>query len=220
MTARAATLLLLVACLAAVGVVATPAARSADPTCTVGGPPSLEEGPNLPGKPSSPEVVVACGKSLVGPFQIVVYTDDQHSLCTIVLGEAFGGGDCGGTIHEGRLAHDGFLVTGGNWTWGRGPGRAFTALSGRVLPDVARVEVRYHRQGRKALSRANATVGQVDGELLGTLGQTEPFGRFAVVLPGCTIPQDLRILAFDAEGQMIGSERGRGSAFGNPCRPQ
>ncbi len=164
--------------------------------------------------------MIACGKSFAGPFEIVAYTDVTHDLCTVDLGSAFGGGECGAAFHEARLARDGVLVTDTNWRWGRGPGRSLTAISGRVLPDVVRVEVRYHRNNQKPPRRANAVVGQVGGELLGTLGQAEPFGRFAVVLPGCTIPHDLRILAFDSEGGLIGSERGRGSAFGNPCRPQ
>jgi hypothetical protein len=84
---------------------------------------------------------------------------------------------------------------------------------------VEQIEVRYHRNEQKAISRTNATVAQVNGELLSSLDQTTPFGRFAVVLPGCNLPQGLRILAFDSEGRMIGSERGRNSGPGNLCRP-
>ena len=67
--------------------------------------------------------------------------------------------------------------------------------------------------------KADATVGQVDGALLSSLGQSAPFGRFAIVLPGCSLPQGIRILAFDSEGRLLGSERGRKSGFATPCRP-
>lgn len=215
----AVALVLVVACLALVGV-GTPGARSAEPHCKVGAPPTLESAPELLEKPLSPELVVACGRSIVGPFEIVTYTGVRHSLCTFVLGTAFGGGQCGAAFHESRLAHLGFLVTTSNWAWGHGPGRAYTSINGWVRPDVARIEVRYHRNDQKPISRANATIGQVDGELLASLDQTEPFGRFAAVLPGCTPPQNLRIFAFDAKGRLIGSERGQKARFGSPCRPE
>jgi hypothetical protein len=215
----AAALFLVVASFAAfVGVTAS-RAQSADPQCSVGGPPTIEEGPNLLLKPLGPRLVIACGKSVVGPFEIVAYTGVGHSLCTVFLGSAFGGAECGGAFHESRLARDGFLVTGTSWAWGGGPGRSYTAIHGWLRPDAARIEVRYHRRNEKAITQVNATVAQVDGELLSSLGQTTPFGRFAVVLPGCTVPQGLRVLAFDSEGRMIGSERGhKQSGFGGPCR--
>jgi len=102
---------------------------------------------------------------------------------------------------------------------GRRPWRSYTAVHGWVGPDVARIEVRYHRRNEKPITQVDATVAQVNGELLSALDQTTPFGRFAIVLPGCTVPQGLRVLAFDSEGRMIGSERGRKqSGFGKPCR--
>jgi hypothetical protein len=199
--------------------VTTSKAQGADPPCTVGGPPTIQEGPTLVQNPAGPELVIGCGKSVVGPFEIAAYTGVEHSLCTVFLGSAVRGAQCGEAIHESLLASDGFLVTGTNWSWGGGPGRSYTAMSGWVRPDVARVEVRYHRNHEKSISHATATVAQVDGELLSSLGQTTPFGRFAVVLPGCAVPQGLRLLAFDSEGRMTGSERGRKSGFGNPCPP-
>jgi hypothetical protein len=218
-TFRVAALLLLVACFAALVGVRTSEARSAEPQCSVGGPPSIEGGPDLLEKPLSPKLVIACGKSVVGPFEIVAYTGVRHLLCTFVLGSAFGGGQCGASLHESRLARDGLLVTDTGWAWGGGPGRSYTAMTGWVRPDVARIEVRYHRRNEKAISHVDATLGQVNGELLSSLDQTTPFGRFAVVLPGCSVPQGLRVLAFDSEGEMIGSERGRKqSGFGQPCR--
>ncbi|MBS1844328.1 MAG: hypothetical protein JST53_07925 [Actinobacteria bacterium] len=218
-TFRLAALLLVVACFAVIVGARTSEARSAEPQCSVGGPPSIEGGPDLLEKPLSPELVIACGKSVVGPFEIVAYTGVNHLLCTLFLGSAFGGGECGASLHESRLARDGLLVTDIRWAWGGGPGRSYTAMTGWVRPDVARIEVRYHRKNEKAISHVDATLGQVNGELLSSLDQPTPFGRFAVVLPGCSVPQGLRVLAFDSEEQMIGSERGRReSGFGQPCR--
>ena len=216
----AAVLLLVVVSFVAFVGVPTSRAQSADPQCSVGAPPTIEEGPSFLQKPLGPRLVIACGKSVVGPFEIVAYTGVGHSLCTVFLGSAFGGSECGGAFHEAWLARDGFLVTGTSWAWGGGPGRSYTAVRGWLGPDAARIEVRYHRKNEKAISQANATVVQVDGELLSSLGQTTPFGRFAVVLPGCTVPQGLRVLAFDSEGRMIGSERGqiRGGTQFPGCR--
>jgi hypothetical protein len=215
----AAGLVLVVACLAASVGVTTSSARSAEPQCSVGGPPTIEEGPALPEKPSGPQLVIACGKSVVGPFEIVAYTGAKHSLCTVFLGSAFHGAQCGEAFHESRLARDGLLVTSTNWSFGGGPGPSYTAVSGWVRPDVARVEVRYHRKNGKSITQVSATVAQVNGELLSSLGQSTPFGRFAVVLPGCAVGQGLRLLALDSEGRMIGSERGHKSPFGSPCQP-
>jgi hypothetical protein len=214
----AATVLLVVACFAVFVGVTTSKAQSADRQCSVGGPPTIEEGPSFLEKPSGPKLVIACGNSVVGPFEIVAYTGVKHLLCTVFLGTAFGDADCGGAIDESRLARDGFLVTGIGQTWGGGPGRSYTTVRGSVRPDVARIEVRYHRRNEKPITQVDATVAQVNGELLSSLGQTTPFGRFAVVLPGCTVPQGLRVLAFDSEGLMVGSERGHKDGFGRPCR--
>jgi hypothetical protein len=217
----AAAVLVLVVSVAAIAGTSASQAQSAEAKCVVGGPPTIEGEPNVLEKPAGPKLVIACGKSVVGPFEIVAYDDVKESLCTFVLGEGFGDGECGEAFHESFLARDGFLITGTNWAWGHGPGHSLTSINGRVEPGVARVEVRYHRKHGKASAQVDATIGQVEGELLGKLDQTAPFGRFAVVLPECVVPQDLRILAFDSEGRMIGSEHGQKSHFGgSPCRPE
>ncbi len=216
---RATALLFAVSCLAVIVAPTSSQAHSSDRRCSVGSPPSIEDGPRLLAKPAGPELVVACGKGVAGPFEIAAYTSVDHTLCTAFLGVGFGSGECGAAFGESRLARDGVLATGTNWAWGAGPGPAYTAIGGWVTPEVARVEVRYHRNNGKPTREADATVGQVDGELLGSLGQSEPFGRFAVVFPGCSLPQGIRILAFDSEGRLLGSESGHKSGFGTPCRP-
>jgi hypothetical protein len=214
----AVALLLAVACLVATVGAAPSQARTSEGPCRVGSPPTIEDSSIL-GKPAGPELVVACGHGVTGPFEIASYTDAHGTLCTVYLGEGFGSGQCGEAFHESLLARDGFLTTSTNWAWGGGPGPSYTTIDGWVEPEVARLEVRYHRNGAKPMSKANATIGQVDGDLLSALGETEPFGRFAIVLPGCSVPQGLRILAFNAEGTLIGSEKGGKSSFGGtPCR--
>jgi hypothetical protein len=89
-----------------------------------------------------------------------------------------------------------------------------------VRSDVARIEVRYYRGHSKSVTHAEATVAQVNGELLNSLGQTTPFGRFAVVLPGCDVAQRMRLVAFNSEGQRVGSQRGRKARWAAPCQPQ
>jgi hypothetical protein len=216
----AAALLLALACLLA-GVVASPSqARTAEGPCRVGGPPTIEL-PRVLEKPTGPDLVVACGHGVTGPFEIVSYTDKHHELCTEYLGEGFGSGQCGGAFHGSLLAEDGFLTTSIGQAWGGGPGPSYTTITGWVEPEVARLEVRYHRRGAKQGSKADATIGQVNGELLTALDQTEPFGRFAIALQGCSPPQAIHILAFDAQGTLIGSEQGPKSKFGGtPCHPE
>jgi hypothetical protein len=215
-----AALLVAVACLlAAVG--ASPSqARTSESPCRVGGPPTLEW-PRILEKPTGPELVVACGHGVTGPFEIVSYTDAHHLLCTEYLGEGFGSGECGSAFHESFLARDGFLTTSVSQAWGGGPGPSYTTITGWVEPEVAHLEVRYHRRGAKQGSKADATIGQVNGDLLASLNQTEPFGRFAIALQGCSPPQTIRILAFNAEGTLLGSEQGGKSKFdGTPCHSE
>ena len=82
-----------------------------------------------------------------------------------------------------------------------------TNLGGDVDTDVVKVEVRFQRQG-KIWTKA-ATVAQVEGELLSKLGVSEPFGRFAALLPGCVPPQEINVIARGASGEILGSQRGR-----------
>ncbi len=217
---RAGVVLLAVACcLAFTGVASANAQSFLTPPCSVGGAPERVSYPSsliFQPKPLQPPHVIACGMSLVGPFEIVAYTSVEHKwLCTLFLGEPFGNSDCeppnppfpdgAGEI---RMYQDG---------WASGNGSSYTYLSGNVGTGVSRIEIRYHRYKKKPISRVSATVGQVKGVLLTSLHQTVPFGRFAAVLPGCAVPQGMRLVAFDSDGAVIGSQRGQKSRFGNPC---
>lgn len=94
---------------------------------------------------------------------------------------------------------------GAGWAGGGGPPTQ-TNLAGDVDTDVAKVEVRFPRQGR--IWTKAATVAQVDGALLSKLGVSEPFGRFAALLPGCVPPREINVVARGADGEFLGSQRG------------
>jgi len=231
---RAGVVLLVVACcLAFTGVAASKAPSFSGPPCSVGGAPEKVNPPSLLSKASHPPKVIACGRSFLGPFEIVAYPSVEHEwLCTVFIGAPFGGGYCrrdveGGITlaprsftNSGQLPVDGgpIRVFGIGWAWGNGPGPSYTYLEGSLSPGVTRVEVRYHRPNKASINRASATVAQVNGELLSSLYQTVPFGRFAAVLRGCAVPQGMRLVAFNPEGAIVASLRGHKSSFGNQCR--
>ena len=215
---RAGVVLIVVACRLMFTTVATAKAQApSTPPCSVGGAPEKVSYPIFLSKPSQPAQVIACGTSFVGPFEIVAYPSVKRKwLCTLFLGAPFGDGDCGPDIIQPPVGRD--EIRSFQMGWGGENGSSYTYLSGSLGLDVARVEVRYHRYNKKPINQVNATIAQVNGELLKSLDQTVPFGRFAAVLPGCAVPQGMRIVAFDPEGAIVASERGRKSHFGNPCR--
>lgn len=233
-TFRTGALLLAVASCFTFTCVTNSKAQSPTPVpCSVGGAPEKASPPFLLSKASHPPRVIACGRSFLGPFEIVAFPSVEHEwLCTVFLGEPFGDSECGpdfeGALtlapppfsNTSELPVDGgpIRLSGIGWAWGNGPGPAYTHLEGSLSPGVARVEIRYHRPNRESINRVSATVAQVNGELLSSLYQTVPFGRFAAVLRGCATTQRLRLVAFDAEGQIVGSLRGHRSHFGNQCR--
>ncbi len=197
------------------------AARSALPhgNCKVGEPTAhqAQRFGHPPGKASpvkfySPILVLACGRTgflHAGPLEILGY-DTSEGLCTTVQVVAVGmqfGGECEpveGMWHGFTQAP--LSWWGAGWSGGGG-GASQTNLSGDVDPDVAKVEVRFLRHG-KIWTKA-ATVAQVEGELLSKLGVSEPFGRFAALLPGCVPPKEINVVARGAAGEFLGSQRGR-----------
>jgi hypothetical protein len=182
----------------------------------------------LPGHPVksvkflSPVLVLACGRTgflHAGPLEIVGY-DTSEGLCTsaeVPELMIFGGGcePAGTSWHE---FTDGPLWWFGAGWGGGGGGPSQTNLAGNIDPDVAKVEVRFRRQGR--IWTKAATVAQVDGALLSKLGVSEPFGRFAALLPGCVPPWEINVVARAADGEFLGAHRGgrwEGPDFCNPA---
>jgi hypothetical protein len=168
--------------------------------CRVGGPPLAT--PTFL-QPTGPILVVACGTSFVGPFEIAAYPKDRL-LCTTFESAEFG---LPGSVTCGKEPGDAdaqIQVMGSGEAYGAAP--SISNVWGEVEPDVASVDVRYHRGRQKAISTVHAAVAQVNGDLLAALHQTAPFGRFGAILPGRA--GLFRVLAFNAEGQIVGSERG------------
>jgi hypothetical protein len=158
----------------------------------------------------SPVLVLACGSSgflNAGPLEIVGYNTSQ-GLCTSaqIREQMLFGGIC---FPPGMSWQDftsrPIKWDGAGWSGG-GPTPTATNLAGYIDPDVTAVEVRFHRSGK--VQAKTATVAQIDGDLLAKLGVTEPFGRFAAILPGCIPPRAIRVVARGASGEFLGAQRG------------
>jgi hypothetical protein len=169
----------------------------------------------------SPVLVLSCGRTgflRAGALEIVGY-ETAEGLCASaqVKKQMLFGGICepSGTSWQDSTSKPIFWF-GAGWGGG-GPEPSSTNLAGDIAPNVAHVEVRFRRQG-KVWTKA-ATVARVDGELLKKLRQTEPFGRFAALLPGCVPPQEINVVARGPKGEFIGSQRGRKSLLPDFCHP-
>lgn len=166
----------------------------------------------VPVKFYSPVLVLACGRTgflHADPLEILGY-DTSEGLCTSVQ-VAAAGMQFGGGCEPAEGGWHGFTQAplywwGAGWAGG-GSSPSQTNLAGDIDPDVAKVEVRFPRQGR--IWTKAATVAQVDGALLSKLGISEPFGRFAALLPGCVPPKAINVVARGADGEFLGSQRGR-----------
>jgi len=195
--------------------------------CTVGKPTAWKTnrfgspGKNPGIKFFSPVLVLACGSTGFlheGALEIVGY-DTSEGLCTsaqVARHSLFGGPCFPAGIRWQDFSSGPVSWTGAGWGGG-GPKPSATNLAGYIEPDVASVEVRFRRDG-KIWTKA-ATVAQVDGELLAKLHQTEPFGRFAALLPGCVPPQEINVVARGASGVILGSQRGEKSLVPDFCHP-
>lgn len=168
-------------------------------------------------------LVLACGRTgflRAGPLEILGY-DTSEGLCTSAQVAAAGmqfGGICfpPGTGWQ-EFTSAPLQWDGAGWSGGGG-GPSQTNLFGYLDPAVVQVEVRFQRQGR--IWTKAATVAQVEGELLSKLGVSEPFGRFAALLPGCVPPQAINVVARGANGEFLGAQRGgrwQGPDFCNPA---
>ena len=220
-------LLVATCCFGFAGVAKSKALVSPQTPCVVGQPRNI--GHRSLYKPADTPRVIACGRSFLGPFEIVAFTSLQHnSLCTLFLGGPFmGEGDCaqdgGVELAPGLFSPSGddeMCVLGIWWESGRQAlPSSITYLHGSLSPAVTRVEIRYQQRGNKSFSRVSATVARVNGELLKSLDQASPFGRFAAVLPGYAVLQRTQIVAYDSEGHVVETQRGHRSRSVDLCRP-
>ena len=85
-------------------------------------------------------------------------------------------------------------------SWNAFGGDKATQITGGLVPEVARVRVKYRRNGLP--KQKEAAVAQVDGELLEQLQEPRPFGLFELTMRGC-IRSRFRLAAFDAGGEKL-----------------
>lgn len=183
----------------------------------VGGPPTLPLGPADEGKKVTPAIVIARGHTYDGPVEIAAYgwkppPDDP-----------IGGTQCCVWIEYPRTRDIIFGTCSDalDQQGARGPIdiasedqqfspklRRNTQIGGLVDPEVARVRVSFHRKGRRHRSHVRALVAKVDGDLQQKLKQPGPFGYFNVKVRGLVPFKTFRAQAFDANGNLIDTDKG------------
>jgi hypothetical protein len=158
-------------------------------------------------------VTIACGRRLAGPFEIVAL-DTSEGLFVYTDGPSFS---------EGQVIRDPMLpdfpepaitVSSG---WSGPPVRS--RVYGVLAANVARVEVFFHHRSEHRRLIRTPTMVNVTGEILNELHQTEPFGAYAMTLPGCVPPKGIRVVAFNAQDHRIGTAKGL-HLIPHPCNPK
>lgn len=155
--------------------------------------------------------MLACGRSGFlheGPLELVGY-NTSGGLCTSaeIPNYSIFGSICWPAGVDWHSFWPGPIhIEGMGWSAGGGDPTA-SQISGELNLNVAAIEIRFHREGK--IEKKKATVAQVTGDLLAKLGQTQPFGLFAAILPGCVLPRDVRVVARDSAGEFLGASRGK-----------
>jgi hypothetical protein len=166
----------------------------------IGGPPSFDFDRCLkPLRPCSDPVVIGIGHYFNGRSEIVAF-QSKFGLCIDVDRRRSSFGTCGSRTLPRRAA----AIEATGWAYERAQ-HTTSGISGALRPDVAKVRVRYRRNGNP--KEALATVAQVDGDLLDAVEETRPFGFFHVAVRGCVKARGFRAAALDAAGNIIGRSR-------------
>lgn len=175
----------------------------------VGGPPTIPLGPPDEGSKASPALVIGVGSALERTVELVAYawkapadlagagdfcvwaeqppSEVEYGTCASALGGAS------------PIAIDmqTQLVV---------PKRArFTAIGGRIAPEVAAVRLYFHRHGSQKRSSVEAILGRVDGELQRRLKQPAPFGFFYAKIRGLVRFSAFKAQALDSSGRVLGT---------------
>jgi hypothetical protein len=183
--------------------------------CNVGGPPTWRYSHVVPPvRRLSPVVILACGHRLAGPYEIVSL-DTSAGLYIYAAGPSFSEGQAIRNPQLPGFPEPTITVSGG---WGGPPAR--TRTYGVLAGNVARVAVIFHHRGQHRRLVRTPTMAHVTGELLTRLHQTEPFGAYAITLPGCVPPKGIRAVAFDARGRRVGTARHFLLGPPHPCNPK
>lgn len=176
----------------------------------VGGPPTIALGPPDEGKRTTPDLVIARGKTPVGTAELVAYgwlaprdslpQAPRKQICIWVehLPKEISPGMCGPLLDP----RGGQKIAIDDQIQGLGrPAQRFTEIGGRLTPDVASVRISYRRKGQA--SAGKAVVAQVAGELQRQLRQPTPFGFFDLRMSGQIPRRSIRVQAYDDAGNVL-----------------
>ena len=180
----------------------------------VGGPPSRPLGRPDEGRRLTPDYVIGRAQKARGHVEIASYgwlapkdsgAPHRKQLCTWIE-QVPGSTVFASCASAAQMTEEGFPLRLEMDVVAFGHKRT-TLFGGMLLPEVAKVEVRFHRPGRRKASHAVAIVTQVSGDLQERLKQPYPFGYFFAEVKGLVGQRVLTVLAFDEEGHLIASTR-------------
>ncbi len=185
--------------------------------CEVGGAPAWHFMRVPPGvKQLSPAITIACGSRLAGAFEIVAF-DTSEGLWVYADSGPIGYSEGQPVLDPALSELSGVTITAA-FGWGAPPSRSH--LFGVLSANVARVELIFHHRGQHRRLVRTPTLARVDdGKLLADLHQTEPFGAYAITLPGCVPPKGIRVVAFDSQGHRLGTAKPF-NGLAHPCNPK
>jgi hypothetical protein len=186
-------------------------------TCKVGRPASLDA-PPIGQKPTTPRLIVGCGRSQsFGPLEIVAYNTSQ-SFCFSLDRPKMGssqGGECkpAATKWSSLCPRSPCISTAEDIDGEPGGAYHSTFVSGVLAPGTRAVRIVSSKAPKRSIG---AVVAHMPPQILNRLDQTEPFGLFAIVFPGCIPPTQIHVVAIGRNGKITGRERGR-PTFPHPC---
>jgi hypothetical protein len=188
---------------------------------TLGGSPTVPVGPPDEGTRESPVRVILAGDTWGGGVEIAAYkwnppaefaTGADMVWADVEIGSPPEGWLSSSTFSPEELAAPVAIEA---LFWQPSPkSERSTFVGGALQPGVARVQLSYKRPHGTGTVHADAVVGSVNGRLQEEIGQAAPFGYFFARLPGVVQAKGLQAVAFDADGNRLGSTRGKA-----PLRP-
>jgi hypothetical protein len=176
----------------------------------VGGPPTLALGPPDEGSKASPALVIGVGSALHRTVELVAYAwkppadlagEGDFCIWAEQPPKEVEYGTCASALSGASpIAIDmqtQLLLA---------PKRAqFTAIGGRIAPEVAAVRLYFHRHGSRKRLRVYAIIGRVAGDLQRKLKQPAPFGFFYAKVRGLVRFSAFKAQALDPSGNVIGT---------------
>lgn len=183
--------------------------------CRIGGKPTLDL-PRVPPegevKLTSPVEVVGCNQSPDGEIQLVAY-GTSDGLCISEDLPSLGRTQ-GGTCKPRETSWHTYCGRVCIWGVGKVGATFHTFVVGGADSSVRKVAI---DTGKQHHSEVVEPVTEVSGELLGSLGQSEQFSVFGVILSACVEVSSIKVQALDAGGRVVGSADG-GLGLPRPCK--